>query len=113
MLQKLPVAEQVFGHNKAPLGEVLALDFAELVRDAASLIDAARKLPKTIKTDAELGDFGQVVTKLRALASTVDGTRKDEGKPLLDATRDLNGWFNELKASLDDARARLEGTASD
>jgi hypothetical protein len=110
---RIPIAEQVFGHNKAPMGEVLALDFAELARDAASLIEAARKLPKSIKTDAELGDFGLVVTKLRALASTVDGTRKDEGKPLLDATRDLNGFFNELKAGLDEARGTLEGVASD
>ena len=114
MLQtRVPIAEQVFGHNKAPMAEVLALDFAELARDAAALIEAASKLPKSIKTDAELGDFGHVVTKLRALASTVDGTRKDEGKPLLDATRDLNGFFNELKAGLDEARGTLEGVASD
>lgn len=113
MLQKLPVAEQVFGQNKAPMGEVLALDFADIAKDAAALIAAADKLPKTIKTDTELGDFGQVVTRLRALAGTVDGTRKDEGKPLLEATRDLNAWFNELKAGLDGARTKLETVASD
>lgn len=113
MLQKLPVAEQVFGHNKAPMGEVLALDFAELASDAARLVAEAEKLPKTIKTDAELGGFGQVVTKLRAMSATVDSTRKDEGKPLLDATRELNAWFNEIKGRVDAARETLEEAASD
>jgi len=113
MLQRVPIAEQVFGHNKAPMGEVLALDFTEISKEAAALVEAAGKLPKSIKTDAELGEFGQVVTRLRALATTVDNNRKDEGKPLLDATRDLNAWFNELKAGLDGARGKLEGVASD
>lgn len=112
MLNRKPVVDQVFGANKAPMATVLNADFAALAQEVDAAISATGDLP-ALKSDKALGEYGQHVTALRALAASVDGNRKNEGAPLLDATRELNAWFNELKSRLDTARAGLERDATD
>lgn len=108
-----PVVDQIFGDNKAPTSEVLHADFAELIREVDALIDAAETLPDKVKDDTALGKLGEHVIRLSGASKQVEKIRKDEGEPLLAATREINAFFNDLKGKTDQARRRLEGIATD
>jgi hypothetical protein len=110
---RLPVVDQVFGANKAPIETVLAADFADLVRDVDALTAAAAAIPTKIGGDADLGKVGQAITDLRGLWKRVDGARADEKAPILDAGKRLDGWFKDLTASIESAAKRLQGAADD
>lgn len=112
-MARTPVVDQVFGANRAPMATVLAADFADLVRDVEGLTAAANALPAKIKTEDDLGNVGQHITDLRALSRRVDGTRSDEKAPILEAGKQLDGWFKDLGGKIEVAAKRLQGAADE
>lgn len=105
---RLPVVDQVFGHNRAPIAEVLKTDFVDLVADVNAAIDAAAALPTAINNDEIHGRVGQGVIALRAVAKRIEAARKEEGEPLLTTKRELDAWFNNLLAQMTEAAQRLQ-----
>lgn len=112
-MTRTPVVDQVFGRNKAPIEAVLAADFAELVAEAKAFIDAANDLPGKIRTETDLGIFGQHITDLRALYKRVDGARADEKAPILEAGKKLDGFFKDICTAVEIAAKRLQSVADD
>ena len=105
------MADQIFGDNKAPLGAVLPVDFADLIReveDAEAMAEEANSKPGD---DAELAALGQKVKDLRALWSKVDGVREAEKRPILEAGRGIDGFFGDLKARVEAAGKPLSAGA--
>lgn len=101
--RRRPVVDQVFGANKAPMAEVLAADFVELIRaveEAEAMCAEANTKPQN---DAEQAALGDKIVDMRKLFKRVDQTRSDEKEPLLVATRDLDGWFGQLKTRIETA----------
>lgn len=110
---RLPVVEQIFGQNKAPIQQVLDADFDDLVIEVDRAIIKAGRLPSAIKDEAGLGDYGAAVTEIKALAKRIDGIRTDEGRPLLDAKREVDAFFNGLGVRLGETTKKLEAVATD
>lgn len=98
-----PVVDQVFGDNKAPIDVVLVADFADLKDEADAMAERAKDLPKKVKSDADLSFVGSAIADARDLAKRVEGTRMEEGRPLLDATKAINGHFKALVAIVTEA----------
>ncbi len=109
---RLPVVDQIFGHNKAPISEVLAADFAELTKDVTAAIAGLDALPKSLKDDADLGLVGKAVVDLRALYKRIESVRTDEGEPLLLAKRELDAFFKDMTARIE-ASAKIIQTRAD
>lgn len=110
---RLPVVDQIFGHNKAPVETVLAADFADLIKDVAAVIAAANEAPTAIKNDADLASLGQCILDLKAVSKRVDGQRKEEVDPALAAQRSINAFFGEHIDALGAAAKRLQAAADD
>jgi type IV secretory pathway VirB10-like protein len=110
---RTPIVEQIFGSNKAPLATVLDADFEDLQAEVAAAVDRAKALPTTIKTEAQLAEVGNCIADLRGLAKKIDGTRMDEGRPLLDAQRGINDFFKTLGNQLEDVSKPLQRAADD
>lgn len=101
--RRRPVVDQVFGANRAPMREVLDADFAELVKavtDAEAMCAEANTKPKS---DSEHAALGSKIVDMRRLFARVDGTRATEKAPIIEAGRDLDGWFGQLKVRIEDA----------
>lgn len=110
---RTPIAEQIFGANKAPLPTVLDADFAELRAEVEAAVERARAMPQTIRSEQDLAEIGGCIDMLRRLEKRVDGTRMDEGRPLLDAQRGINDYFKSLAGRLSDATQPLQRAADD
>lgn len=87
------VVDQIFGQNKAPLPEVLAADFVDLQAEVADLLDRAGTLPVRVDTDDDQATVGKWIIDAKDLAHKVDRVRTEEGRPILDAQRGINGFF--------------------
>ena len=99
--RRKPVVDQIFGDNKAPVATVLDADFAELVQKVADAEAMCKEANTKPKNDAEQAALGDKIVDLRRLFARIDGTRTDEKAPILDAGRELDGWFNALKARIE------------
>lgn len=87
------VVDQIFGQNKAPLDEVLAADFVDLQAEVSDLLDKAGDLPSRVDSDDDQIKVGKWIIDAKDLAHKVDKTRTEEGRPILDAQRGINGFF--------------------
>lgn len=112
-MSRTPVADQIFGHNKAPIDEVLKADFADLTKEVEGLCAEAGKAPKRIRNEDDLGTIGNFFADLRALKGRIEGIRKDEGEPMLSAKRALDGFFKDLAAELEKVGDDLQATADE
>jgi flagellar biosynthesis GTPase FlhF len=110
---RLPIVEQVFGSNKAPITVVLETDFADLTAEVEEAISKAEALPGLVKSEQDLGTIGSCIADIRALAKKLDGVRVEEGRPLLDATKSLNEFFKGLAGRLSDVTEPLQRAADD
>ena len=113
MTERMPVAEQIFGHNRPPVEEVLAADYKGLIAKVDQMVRRAAGMPKKIRTDEQVTLVGNAIADMRALANEIDEARKREGKPLFDAKKSLDGWFKDLAARIEDHRGDLQKAADD
>lgn len=78
----------------------LELEHAELL-DAASALELARfTLPEKIDTDEDCAAVSDFVAKVKKAANSAETTRKEVGKPYLEAQRTVKEWFDEIYADL-------------
>lgn len=108
-----PVVDQIFGDNKAPVEEVLAADFADLINRIDAAIGRTGDTPKKVKDEADLAKIGDAILGLKALAKEADETRTVEGRPVLDAQRGINAFFKNLEARISAAVDPLQERADD
>lgn len=110
---KKSVVDQIFGDNRAPIEEVLKADFADLAKeiaDHAAKMKAANKAPKT---DEEQAELGKLIIDGRAIWKKADDLRQAEKRPILEAGRELDGWFKVELAPLEEAAKALQSTADE
>jgi hypothetical protein len=112
-VRRKPTSDQIFGDNKAPLLEVLDADFSELKAEIDALVEKAKSLDKPVKNDDEQAELGKMILDLRAIWKRADEIRSDEKKPILDAGRDLDGWFKGLLSDVVDKGASLQTKADE
>lgn len=109
--RRKPIVDQIFGSNKAPLDEVLPVDFSDLIRDVEEAEAMAKEANAKPKNDTEQAALGAKLTDLRSLFKRIDGVREIEKKPVLDAGRGLDGWFGALKTRIEEAAKPLTAGA--
>lgn len=109
--RRRPIADQIFGANKAPLDEILPVDFADLTREVADAEAMAKEANTKPKNDADQAALGAKLTDLRSLYKRIDGIREVEKKPVLEAGRGIDGWFGALKTRIEEAGKPLSAGA--
>lgn len=93
-MQTIRVAEQIFGHNKAPLAEVLAKDFADLAAEVDAAIAKITGRPAKVVDDTDFAAVGDLAVAARNLGKRIEETRKDETDPLFRAQKDIKAHFD-------------------
>ncbi len=107
------VAEQIFGHNKAPLEEVLAKDFAELAAEVDKAVDWIVKRPAKVKDETDFAATGEIAIRVRNLVKRIEETRKDETDPLYRAQKDIKAHFDLMAERLTKAVQPHQQAADD
>lgn len=97
------IAAQIFGHNRAPLDEVLAKDFAELAAEVERAVKVVTSTPAKIKDEADFAATGTLANRVKSLAKRIEETRKDETDPLFKAQKEIKAHFDALADQLDRA----------
>lgn len=110
---RVGVVDQIFGNNKAPLPDVLNADYADLRAEIEALTEEGRELWKPVTGDDAQMTLGRWIVRAKALAKKADGFRTDEGRPILEAQRGINGFFKELLEPLGKAESSLQKLADD
>ena len=110
---RTPVVDQVFGHNKAPLDEVLKADFADMQKAIADLLAEAGDLPNKVTSDDDQVKVGRWIVKARAYAKRADEVRQAENKPVLAAQRGINAFFAAMSDPIDKAVKKAQAMADD
>ena len=108
-----PVVDQIFGDNKAPVEEVLKADFEALIARIEAAIGRTSDVPTKVKDEGDLAKIGDAILALKALAKEADETRTEEGRPILDAQRGINGFFKNLVTRIEAAIDPLQERADD
>lgn len=109
---RTPVVDQIFGHNKAPIDEVLDADFADLRAGIAQLIhEVSEAVPNKIAGDDDLSAAGDGIKRLRAGIKRLDEIRDTEGRPMLEAKRTLDAFFKTQMRVVEDAIAPIQKNA--
>jgi len=112
--QRKPVAEQIFGDNKAPIGDVLEADFADLRRRVADMTARLEAdAPQTVTGEDDMIALGNLITEARRLSKEIEATRSEEGRPLFDAKKKVDAFFKDLTALIDRAERPLRDRADD
>lgn len=96
METRVPISEQIFGHNKAPLEAVLANDFKELAGRVDAAVAKITKRPAKVKDETDFAAVGALVLDARKLSSEVEETRKGETDPMFKAQREIKAHFDAL-----------------
>lgn len=97
----------MLGHNQPPLADRLALDHAELLKQAQ---DGAALVPdqiRAIETDEEEAAYTDTAADLKALLGQADAAFKVEKAPWLDGGRTVDGFFAGIRDPLKAAVARV------
>jgi len=98
-----PISEQIFGHNKAPLEEVLKNDFADLEKEVDEAVAKIKARPTKIKDETDFAAVGRLAIDAGKLTKRIDGLRKDETTPLYNAQKDIKAHFDLLAAKIETA----------
>lgn len=107
------IAEQIFGHNKAPLDEVLAKDFAELAAEVDAAVKKITARPAKIKDETDFAATGELVISARKLTKRLEETRKDETDPLFQAQKAIKAHFDAMADRITKALAPHQRAADD
>lgn len=110
-ITRTPVVDQIFGANRAPLPDVLSVDFADLIKAVEDAEAMAAEADKNPHTDADQAALGAKIVDLTTLFRRIDTVRDAEKKPILDAGRGIDGWFGSLKNRIEDAKKPLTQAA--
>lgn len=111
-VKRKQVVDQIFGDNKAPILDVLPVDFADLKAEVDGFVEQMRASAKNPpKTDEDQAALGKVIMDARALWGRADAQREAEKRPILEAGRALDGWFKDTLASLLKGRDHLQSMA--
>lgn len=111
---RTPVVDQIFGHNKAPIADVLTADFSDLIAEAEALVERAKnEAPAKVKNDTDLLVIGGIMTAIREFEKRVDAIRDAEGKPAFQAHRAINSFFKDAIAPVQIAAKPLQDLADD
>lgn len=92
-------------HNQPPLSDRLAMDHADLVKQAT---DAAALVPATIRpieTDEEAAAYTDTAADIKAVIKLADAAFKVEKQPWLDGGKTVDGFFS-FRATLAAAAGR-------
>lgn len=92
-------------HNSPPLADRLAMDHADLVKQA---IEAAALVPATIRpieTDEEAAAYTDTAADIKAVIKLADAAFKVEKQPWLDGGKAVDGFFG-FRATLTAAAGR-------
>lgn len=95
------------GGNAPPLSERLALDHAELVREAE---EAAALVPpelRAIASDEEAEAFTDTAATIKGILAQADAAFKVEKAPWLEGARTVDGFFNAVRDPLKAAAGRV------
>lgn len=108
MINQLASEAPPMGHNAPPpLKDILAENYADLVRTAELVADRAATLPD-VRDDSDLGVIGDAVKTARELVKTITQARKLEKDPHLNAGRDIDSFFNRLVDIIERAMSPAE-----
>lgn len=110
---RIPIVDQVFGHNKAPIDEVLKADFADMQAAIADLLNEAGNLPAKVNSDDDQASVGRWIVKARAYLKRADEVRQAENKPVLAAQRAINAFFAQIAAPVEEAAKNAQRLADD
>ena len=110
---RTPVVDQIFGHNRALLDEVLKADFADVQKAIDGLVAEAATLPTKVNNDDDQAKIGRWIVKARAYAKRSDELRQEENKPVLAAQRGINAFFGALAGQIDTPLKDLQKAADD
>lgn len=110
-VKRKSVVDQVFGDNKAPIADVMAADFAGLKAEVDAFVAKMKAADKAPRTDEDQAELGKVIMDGRALWKRADSLREVEKAPILNAGRELDGFFKGLLAELVGAGQDLQATA--
>jgi hypothetical protein len=110
-ITRRPVVDQIFGDNKAPIEVVLDADFTAMADEIARFEASAAEAPKKVSSDEDLTAIGALIKRSLALSGRVEDIRTTEGRPILDAQRGINSFFNGRKDRIAKAVAPLQKAA--
>lgn len=95
------------GHNRPPLGMMLADNYKALSAEIDAAVASAGRAPETIADDVTLGKFGDLVRILSKLDKQAQDARKAEKEPFLNAGREVDTFFSSLSAKIADPKSVL------
>jgi flagellar biosynthesis GTPase FlhF len=102
------------GHNNPPpLREVLAENYEILLTEIEALAGKANEAPKTISGDEDVITVGEIVKGARDLSKRLDKARDAEGRPHLEAKREIDGFFKGHMERIDRIAQILQKRADD
>lgn len=108
--------DQAFGpgHNRPPIAEVLAADFADLIRTVDQEVEEARiARPAKIEGDSDLTAAGLVMKRLRERMKDVAAEHGPQKRPIIDAGREIDAFFRALTDRLEGEFATVKRDADD
>lgn len=94
-------------HNQPPLADRLALDHADLVKEAT---EAAALVPsdlRAIESDEEAASYTDTAADMKAVLAQAVATFKAEKEPWLEGGRTVDAFFNAIRGPLDTAIKRV------
>tara|TARA_Y100000310_G_scaffold219805_1_gene221224 strand:+ start:1450 stop:2232 length:783 start_codon:yes stop_codon:yes gene_type:complete len=98
------------GHNEPPLDaepikDRLTEDHADLLKRRQELVDAQERVPAcdTPEAAAKIGDY---IKQLSSCMKDADGRRVKEKEPYLEGGRRVDGFFKDVKESLEKIKAK-------
>lgn len=86
----------------------LAADYPHLVLAVEEIEKLGAELPPVLEDDEDLAIISWLVPRANADSKRIEKQRVETGRPFLDATSDLNGWFKALSARIDAVKVKAE-----
>lgn len=100
------------GHNQAPEGSALIArlkdDHADLCAEAESAAHALGLLPDAIDSETDNARATDAVRRMSTAIKTLEEVRKSEKKPYFEAGKEVDGFFNGMKARAENSRSTAE-----
>lgn len=82
------------GHNKAPpLREILAEKYEATADEISAILGRFDAAPEKVTSDEDDAAIGSVVVDARKLWKVVEAARDTEGRPHLEAKKEIDGFF--------------------